>query len=207
MAAPRKYLDLDRTRVSDEWVTWNNERRFDENVRIRGALLRGVDADSTYYPEDHDKELGDGAWVFVIDPPNSSVALDYDVPLLSLWFARPHHLHSGRLGSRYPYQGIIQTPAGDLHLWPHEYRICSQPESLLGMEGVEIHSLGGDPVLDEEQLFYLTSRGIPRETATQLLFSQIKSQNYCYITLPNYAVEMFAGVGTSLRSHIARNPR
>lgn len=201
---PRKYLDPDRTQVSAEWLTWSAERQARDDQL---TLLRDADTDSSYYPEQYDKDLGDGAWIFVIDPPNGSVGLAFEVPLLSLWFARPHRLSSGRLGSRYPYQAIIQTPAGDLHLWPHEYTLCARPRELLGLDGVEIHSLGGDPALDGEQLFYLTSRGIPRDLATQLLFDQIKSQNFCYITFPDYAVELFAGVGTSLRSHLRRNPR
>lgn len=205
--APKKYLDADRTQVSQEWLDWREVSRSEHHDFVRDTVLIGGDNDSTYFPEEYDKDLGDGSWIFVIDPPDRSVAHDFHIPRLSIWYAKPHLLNIGRVADRLPYQAIIQTPAGDLHLWPHEYTICNEPQKFLGLDGVKIHSLGGDPVLDEEQLFYLTSRGIPPTEATQLLFTQIKSQNYCYLTFPEYAVEMFAGVGTSLRSHIYRNPR
>ncbi len=199
--APKKYLDADRTQVSPQWLDWKKEADAERRDFLCGDL------DSSYFPEDYSKDLDEGAWIFVVDPPNGSVAHDFHVPELSIWYARPHLLNVGRMAGRFPYQAVIQTPAGDLHLWPHEYVVCDEPQKFLGLEGVEVHSLGGDPVLDEEQLFYLTSRGIPADTATQMLFAQIKSQSYCYITFPDYAVQAFAGVGTSLRSHIHRNPR
>ena len=205
--APRKYKDADRTEVTHEWLAWR-ERRNENRDRFE-AQSRTLSGDEyqRYFPEDYDKHLGEGRWVFVIDPPHGVAGQTFHVPLLSIWYARPHQLSTGRIAGRHPYQGVIQTPQGDLHLWPHEYALVSDVRSLLGFEGVEIHSLGGDPVLDQEQLFYLTSRGIPREEAVIMLFDQIKSQNYCYVTLPDYAVAMFAGVGTSLRSHISKGRR
>ena len=207
MRPPRKFTDSTRSEINPEWADWNQERRRVQDEMARETVLCTAESDSTYFPEDHDKDLGDGSWIFVVDPPNGSVDLDFEVPQLSMWFARPNLLNIGKIAGRQPYQAVIQTPAGDLHLWPHEYVICENPKMLLGQEGVEIHSLGGDPVLDEEQLFYLTSRGIPGDVATQMLFDQIKSQSYCYVTFPDWAVEFFSGVGTSLRSHVRRNPR
>lgn len=205
--APKKYLDADRTKVSPEWLKWRKETDDQHRDLARDTLLVNGDNDSAYFPEEYDKDLGEGSWIFVVDPPNGSVQHDFDVPELSLWYARPHILNIGRVAGRYPYQAVIQTPAGDLHLWPHEYTLCPNPQKFLGLEGVEVHSLGGDPVLDEEQVFYLTSRGIPPSEAVQMLFAQVKSQNYCYITFPDYAVQMFSGVGSSIRSHIHKNPR
>lgn len=200
--APKKYADRDRTVVTDEWIAWREDWNLAQAEETR-ARIRSFGDEESYYPEDFDKDLGDGSWVFVIDPPHG-VQHDFHVPVLSIWYAKPHLLDSGLIGDRAPYQGIIQTPAGDLHLWPREYALCGDVTKYLGFEGVQIHSLGGDPVLDEEQVWYLMSRGISQQDAVNMLFSQIKSQNYCYVTLPGYAVAMFAGVGTSLRSHVSR---
>lgn len=197
--APRKYADVDRTEVTVEYRVWKQDRAFDADAVSQQQLLSMGDGPANhamYFPEAHDKDLGEGAWVFVIDPPHTVQSSVFQVPLLSLWWARPHVLNDGRWGNRLPYQGVITTPAGDLHLWPHEYTICADPAAFLGEEGVTIHSLGGDPVLDEDHLFYLRSRGISRQDATVMLFDQIKGANFCYVTFDESTVDMFAGVGT-----------
>lgn len=196
--APKKYADEDRTEVTVEYRIWKQGRTFNADAVAQTQLLSHGDGPANhavYYPEEHDKDLGDGAWVFVIDPPVTEQWSRFQVPVLSLWWARPHVLTSGRFGTRMPYQGVIQTPAGDLHLWPHEYTICRDPQRILGEDGVQIHALGGDPMLDEDMLFYLRSRGITKEEAVQMLFDQINQQNFCYVTLPREAVDAFVGVG------------
>lgn len=200
---PRKYADASRTTLRDEWRIWEEAHRWDEEElsKLQLSSLGGNANVQVYYPEDYDKDLGDGTWVFVIDPP-TNVALDFEVPLLSLWWARPHVMNVGKYGNRLPYQGIIQTPAGDLHLWPHEYTICHDVEGIIGEEGTYIHTLGGQPLLDEERLFYLMSRGIPQHEATLLLFKEINQPNYCYVTLHDDLVDVFAGVGTHLPDHV-----
>lgn len=203
--APRKYADADHTEVTPEYRVWKKARAFDADIASEGQLLTMGDGPANhavYYPEAHDKDLGEGSWIFVIDPPHTIQSREFQVPLLSLWWARPHVLNSGRFGNRLPYQAVITTPAGDLHLWPHEYTLCREPAPLLGEEGVEIHSLGGDPVLDEDHLFYLRSRGISRHDATVMLFDQIKGGNFCYITFDEATVAMFAGVGTRWGSSV-----
>ena len=201
--APKKYTDATRSQITPAWSQWYAEKkaaRREDDIDLMVSL--GQDP-AMYYPEDYGKDLGEGSWIFVIDPPQA-VALDFDVPLLSLWWARPHRLNAGSLGGQMAYQGVITTPAGDLHLWPHEYTICSHPEEFIGAEGNEIHSLGGQPVLDAEQLFYLQSRGISRHDATMLLFTEIRQQNFIYVTLAPEYVDYFAGVGTRIGSTAAQ---
>lgn len=196
--APRKYADADRTEITPEYRLWKQARAFDADKASEAQLLTMGDGPANhavYYPEAHDKDLGEGAWIFVIDPPHTVQSSQFQVPVLSMWWARPHVLNSGRFGNRLPYQGVIQTPAGDLHLWPHEYTICRDPAALLGEEGVTIHSLGGDPVLDEDHLFYLMSRGVSRQQATLMLFAQIKGANYCFVTFDEATVSALVGVG------------
>jgi hypothetical protein len=203
--APKKYVDGDRSLVSIEWRLWNEKNKFDADEVSQQQLLRFGDGPANhaaFYPEQYDKDLGDGAWVLVIDPPVTVQWSQFKVPLLSLWWARPHVLNDGAYGKRLPYQGIIQTPAGDLHLWPHEYTICRDPQAFIGEEGVGIHTLGGEPLLDEDMLFYLRSRGISRNDATAMLFNQIAQPNYCYATMPKEAKDMFVGVGTRAQSTV-----
>lgn len=200
--APKKYTDSTRSEITPEWKAWFAEKREDAKERDLD-FLRGIGQDpAVYYPEDYDKDLGDGSWIFVIDPPQA-VSHDFDVPLLSLWWARPHRLNAGHFAGAAPYQAVITTPAGDLHLWPHEYRLCAHPEEFVGEEGTEIHSLGGEPVLDQEQMFYLQSRGISRHDATMMLFREIRQQNFVYVTFAAEVVDFFAGVGTRFGSDVA----
>lgn len=211
---PKKYLDKERTITSPEWTFWSQIQRdpladpadpdtfwdFMSAMPFRhmaGSPVDELAMHSMYFPEEYDKDLGDGAWVFVIEPPVTVQSNDYKVPLLSIWWARPYVVNTSAVAGRLPYQGVIQTPAGDLHLWPHEYTVLKNPEGIIGEEGTTIHSLGGEPLLDEEKLFYLQSRGIERREATLLLFSQIEDgSGFAYITLHPDLVSLFAGVGT-----------
>lgn len=201
--APKKWADREQSQITAEWLVWHNAqtRRRDEEKRRflrHGPFNEQSDwaNEAIYFPEEYDKVLPEGGgWILVIDPP-TAVALDFKVPLLSMWFARPHALNAGRFAGRAPYQAIIQTPAGDLHLWPHEFSVVSDPSALIGEDGAHLHRLGGEPVLDEDKMFYLRSRGISRHEATLLLFAEINQPNYCYVTFPDEIVEVFAGVGT-----------
>ncbi|MFB7919525.1 hypothetical protein [Streptomyces sp. NPDC056061] len=69
-----------------------------------------------------------------------------------------------------------------------------------------LHSLGGQPVLDEQELFYLVSRGIPRHDAVMLLFEKVASLDFVYVTFPEEITTLLAGGGESLRRHMALNP-
>jgi hypothetical protein len=207
---PKKYADPSRTVLTAEYKVWyqaNRRTRFPtEEEAGHDFLLNepgfpGVRVDvlanhSVYFPEQHDKDLGDGAWVLVVDPPVTVQWSEFKVPILSMWWARPHVLNTGPVGGRLPYQGIIQTPAGDLHLWPHEYVVVNDPAGLVGCEGVEIHTLGGEPLLDPDQVFYLQQRGIPMHDVVAMLWSQMETGDYGYVTFPPDAVDVYAGVNT-----------
>ena len=198
-SAPRKYTDHTRTQIRPEWLQWREDDVKEQTLDF--AEQTGQDP-ARYFPEDYGKDLGDGTWIFVVDPP-TSVDHAFDVPLLSMWWARPTRLNRGGINGVRPYQAVITTPAGDLHLWPHEYAISSAPEKLIGEEGAHIHTLGGDPLIDPEKLWYLQSRGIPQHEATLMLFGQIQSQNFAYVTFDDDIVDMFAGVGTIIGSAAA----
>lgn len=208
---PKKYLDEDRTVVSPEWLAWREE-----------ALADGIDhvppgySPEMYFPEQFDKDLGTGAWILVLEEPLTELAARFRVPLLSMWRARPNRLPSGGItigrtkGSQLtvrPYQAVIATPGGELHLWPHEYQIVTDPYVLMSCEGATIHSLGGNAVVDEEQLFYLQSRGIPYDDAIMLMIDQVTAVDHIYVTFPEEVTELLRGVGQPLWRHIQLNPR
>jgi hypothetical protein len=107
----------------------------------------------------------------------------------------------------YPQQAVIATPAGDLHLWPHEYVMATRPMDLASDPEAELHSLGGEVVLDEDKMFYLQSRGIPRSEATLMIFDTIKSLDFVYVTFPEWLTTMFAGVGQANHRKDCRGSR
>lgn len=214
---PKKWADKARTAMTPEYSFWYHEgpgrRRLDPTDEEQAydhfygtqPVFGGdpVANHGVYYPEEYDKDIGDGGWIFVIDPPRTELDARFKVPLLSLWWARPHVLDSGPMCGRLPYQAVIATPGGDLHLWPHEYMVCNNPAGLIGEEGSHLHSLGGQAVVDEDQLFYLMSRGLSRQEATILLLDQIEDGSaFGYVTFDEEIVEIFAGVGTTLTSHM-----
>lgn len=213
MRAPRKYTDKDRTKISPEWMDWakkTHEEAVENGYRHVASL--GYDP-SMYFPEEDGKDIPEeGAWILVIEEPHTELRSRFRVPLLSMWRARPHKLNGGAIPiaqglSVYPKQAVITTPGGDLHLWPHEYVIATDPRGLVGQEEATLNSLGGDPVLNEEQLFYLQSRGIHYQDAVLMLFDNIQGTDFIYVTFPEEVTAMLEGVGRSLRRHIALNPR
>jgi hypothetical protein len=70
-----------------------------------------------------------------------------------------------------------------------------------------MHRLDGQPLVDEDQLFYLMSRGYTREQAYLVLIDLVRDQEFAYFTMHPAYQEMFEGVGTSLARHVARHPR
>lgn len=195
--APRKYLGTGTgRRINPDWQEWKDASDF--------AWIARLDDPARYWPADFGKDLGDGAWIMVVEVPHT--ALQWDLPLLSIWRARPHRLSSGLAGRR-AYQAVIATPAGDLHLWPHEYVILTDPTGILTDPAVEVHTLGGDPLLDEEHLWYLMSRGIPQGDAARLLLPHVRGLDYAYATLPPEAVDALEGFGQPLWRHIQLHPR
>jgi hypothetical protein len=211
--APKKYADARRTVITDEWKVWEAARH--EAAIEDGwedALNKGLDPEM-FFPERADKAIPEeGAWIIVLEEPHSEVKDRFRVPLLSMWRARSHELnHGGFVGSTgvkfHPKQAVISTPGGDLHLWPHEYIVAKEPMALASEPEAELHSLGGEPVVDAEALFYLQSRGIPHQTAVMMLFNTVQSLDFVYVTFPDWVTSVFAGVGQSLQRYIALNPR
>ena len=209
---PKKYLDSRKTKVNPEWLTWDDERRRQaaEDLELFAASA-GYDP-SMYFPEREGKAIPEeGAWIIVVEEPHTVLRSQFRVPPLSMWRARPYELNSGPLRHNgvtvYPKQAVIATPAGDLHLWPHEYIVAKRPMELAADPDSTLNSLGGDPVLDEEELFYLMSRGIRHQDAVMLLFDKVTSLDFVYVTFPEWITDALAGAGQSLRRHIALNPR
>lgn len=210
--APRKYADPQRTQVTTEWLDWyDRQRALAESDGWDELAAVGFEP-STYLPARDGKEIpADGAWILVVEEPFTELRARFRVPLLSMWRARPHQLSSGAIVSNgitlHPQQAVIATPAGDLHLWAHEYVIAERPMQLAADPDATLHTLGGDPVLDEAELFYLMSRGIPHRDAVMLLFDQITSLDFVYVTFPDEITTALAGAGVSLRRHVAMNRR
>lgn len=210
--APRKYADRERTQVTPEWRQWREgQARLLEESGPEILMVSGFDPD-TYFPELVGKDLPDeGAWVIVVEEPFTQLRDQFRIPPLSMWRARPFQLSSGgvQVGSIkvYPYQAVIATPAGDLHLWPHEYIVAEQARELAACEGAELHQLGGEAALDEDQMFYLQSRGIQHHDAVLLLWDAIVNVDFIYVTFPTEVTDQLAGVGQPLRRYMALNPR
>lgn len=210
--APKKYDDARRTRVTPEWENWDTERRriaAEDGPDIAASL--GHDP-STYFPEQYGRAIPDeGCWILVVEEPLTELRDRFRVPPLSMWRARRHELSSCSLtvhGVEFAaQQAVIATPGGDLHLWPQEYVVAEHPMELATDPDAELRSLGGEPVLDEEELFYLMSRGIGRHQALMLLFKEISSLDFVYVVFPEWVTDALAGIGQSLCSHIARHPR
>lgn len=210
--APRKYSDRQRTQVTTEWLDWYEQQRAAaESDGWLELVSAGIDP-STYMPATEGKEIpADGAWILVVEEPFTELRARFRVPLLSMWRARPHELNSGAITrggiTMRPQQAVIATPAGDLHLWAHEYVIADHPMQLAADPDATLHTLGGEPVLDEDELFYLMSRGIPHRDAVMLLFDKVTSLDFVYVTFPEEITDLLAGAGQSFRRHVALNRR
>lgn len=205
MAAPRKYLDRDRTEVNPEWLEWRREQ-----VESRIAYL-GPDMHERYFPEEYGKAIPDeGAWVMVLEEPHTELRSRFRIPLRSVWRARRHELNSGGFEGVAPKQAVIATPGGDLHLWPHEYSVMGDVTFLVGQEpDVEMRRLGGEPVFSGElvdQLFYLQARGISRQEAALLLINGAVDPRVYFVLAPEL-VEALGSLGVPLWRHVQMHPR
>lgn len=197
---PEKYLDVDETLANPDWVQHLAGLRELAREDFNWHGRHGRHAEGTYFPEVDRKAIPqEGAWIIVRDVPRTELLERFEVPRLSMWRARPH---VATIGARtldtavgpvvvHPHQAVITTPGGDLHLWPHEYVLASNPGALIGDPDSTIHSLGGEPVLDAEQLFYLRSRGITEHEARLMLIDQVTSTDFVYVTMPDWAVATF----------------
>lgn len=190
-----KWADRFNGVKTPEFLAWEETHptKSAEEMGEETLVSTGAYNHSVYYPEKYGKDLGDGGWVFVMKPPRHPGIPE--VPRLSLWWARPFVIQDGAWGNRLPYQAQIATPEGPLHLWPHEYLPCEDPSSFVGMEASTVHSLGGQPLLDEDHLFYLMSRGISRHEASLMLFAEINQPGVAYMTFDDDVLDFFARVG------------
>ena len=200
---PHKYLDADRTEINPEWLTAREAALAEVIADPMAYGLAGSDI-HVYLPEHYERAIPEhGAWILVREEPRTELRQRFRVPLLSMWRARPHRLHQGVrritvdgfVFNLEPKQAVITTPGGQLHLWAHEYVMATDPQRLLSDPDAQLHSLGGEPVLDQDQLFYLTSRGIPHEQAVLMLFDSIENTDFCYVSFPEEITSALTGVG------------
>lgn len=188
--------------VTAEYKAWAREDAIDHCVGL------GMHP-SWFFPEDEGKAIPDeGAWICVTDVPPAPL-IDYELPALSMWRATRHD--GSLLAKDLPFrsqQAVIQTPGGTLHLWPTEYAVIDNINTFVGQEpDCVMHEMGGEPVLDEDQMFYLMQRGITRHDAALMLLADVQNQDFVYFTWAAEYQEVFAGVGVPLGVHVARHPR
>jgi hypothetical protein len=179
-----------------------------ENFIMTSSVLHGNAERQQLRPEEYSKEIDEGAWIIVIDPPNT----EYTVEHLSCWYALPDPYHHEKTHRRSEFTVVryrvrILTPKGPLWLWPHEYIVLKDATELFNAEGVEVHYLSNHAEVDPDHLFFLRQRGIPKQQALMMLIGEVKEQNFCYFTMPEEAQEMFRDVGVPLDLYIHRNPR
>lgn len=206
---PRKFI---QNPEYDEWLKDNEDVREgvrDAIYRLHAlggsmvktsnpfALMDGYLSDlyAAFPDEGNCKMPDEGAWIIIKSVPHT--ALEWDVPPMSVWRAKPFYRYqefvlgkesglSRKTRVRWPMlRAVIQTPGGELHLLPNEF-VTTDIEVWLDNigRGVTMHFLGaGEPEGLDEQLFYLTSHGIPHKEALSLLLPSIKDDNFAYLTL------------------------
>lgn len=207
MRAPKKYLDKDRTEVNPKWLEWREEQAQDRRKTI--PILYGNGYDECLFPEDYGKQIPEeGCWIRVLEEPSTVMRDRFRLPIMSIWRARRYVMNVGGHEGRRPQLAQITTPGGDLCLYPHEYAMWDDVTWLIGQEpDVKMHVLGGQPLIDEEQLFYLMKTGIPRHEAALLMLNTLDQQDLVWFEFdPGYA-EMFGSIGRPIWRHQQLNPR
>ena len=181
-------------------------REFEmDKDEAKTVLLQRSDCLEDYFPEDYGKKLPDeGGWILML--ANVDVAKELNdgklerihVPHLSIWYAMPHATsYSVEVGpvEMSAMQAIIQTPQGQVHIWPHEYNVVSDISKWLQFteeEGFFVHFLDPQSAgFDEQKLHYIRSRGISLAQARRWLLPEIKSPFCCYFTLAKEYAEVF----------------
>lgn len=147
-----------------------------------------------FFPEDYGKKLpDDGGWIILtvsvhcgrLMPDETTKHID--VPHLSVWFAVPQVAGNGAI------KVAIQTPDGEVCVWPHEYNLFDIGKFLefSDEDGFNIHFLSENGAFDEQALFYLRSRGISKGEAQRMLLVNLKDPHYCYFTFADELRECF----------------
>lgn len=211
MKAPKKFTDATQSEITQEWRDWYEEMVASSQDEMEAMVLGLGEHPQNRWPEHYDKDLGDGAWIFVVEEPHTEIKERFTIPTPSLWWARPEQSRPGHfdVGTRGrplvipgPYRAVIETPGGSLWLYPHEYVLCNDPVPLIMNPECTIHPLGGRPAMDEEkehQLFYLQSRGWTYHDALLALMDGLDMRDWGWVEFPEYAREMFEGVGARVK--------
>jgi hypothetical protein len=208
--APKKFTDATQSEITQEWREWYDQMILESQDEMEAIVMGLGEHPENRWPEQYDKDLGDGRWIFVVEEPSTELRSRFRIPTPSLWWARPEGSRPGGMnfGTRQrplaipgPYRAVIETPGGSLWLFPQEYVVCDNPLPLITDPECTIHSLGGRPALDEEkleQMFYLQSRGWSYQDALLALMDGVDMRDWGWVEFPEYAREMFEGVGRRL---------
>lgn len=178
-----------------------------EKAEIMDALAGWRECVEDYFPEEYGKRLPEtGAWIMLLMSVNvgkeiaPGVAEPITLPHLSIWYGMPALLTCGEHFDVRPSVAVVQTPQGEVRVFPHEYTIVKDLSAYLGMteeEGFYIHFMREEGGFDVDALFYLMSRGIPKGEARRLLLPTLADPYFCYFTFhPAYSEAFGEGFGT-----------
>lgn len=179
-------LDRRALRKAQAQPNWEDSPEAQELLHDACLGLGQPDEEIDYRPEIVGRKLPpEGQWIQVTKSPHT----EYTVPPFSIWFATPWQMDVGtRIGFKAKRVQVV-TPKGSLGLFPSEYAIIKDVSQFLGREreGVYLRQMNDQPVVDKEALFYLQSRGVPRQKAMLLLINQIKDPSFLWIEFaPQY---------------------
>jgi hypothetical protein len=185
--------------LNPKWA--DSEEAQLEREQIKDSICAFGDCVEDYFPEDYGKKLPEeGAWIMLLMSVHvgkeiaPGVAEPVTVPHLSIWFAMPTLAGSGTRYDIRPTKAIIQTPQGEVHIWPHEYTVVKDLTNFLEMteeEGFYINFMREDGGFDVNRLHYIMSRGITKGVAQRILLPELKDPFFCYFTFHEAYSEMF----------------
>lgn len=203
--------------VDPEWMESSEGEEYlrIQKLRVSEACGEFRDAVEDYYPEDYDKRLPEeGAWIRLLTTIRVGKATGarnennvelINVPHLSMWFALPTEATAKGYYGVYPSQAAIQTPQGEVRVWPREYVIVRDISLWLDAteeEGVYIKFMNESNAFDVEKLFYIMARGISRGEAQKILLPELRDPFFCYFELHQAYSDYFGeGCGMSGLNH------
>lgn len=185
---PDKEQFIDDNIVMDSYFLQSHEEfRGEPDMKMRFDLAAHPNY-MVYFPEDFGLGIPKkGCWILVRQSPHA----EYTVPVLSMWYAKPHEGHSFR---GYPMKlARIITPNGELMLLPQEYVKVTDISKYLEWldDGVEIHYLSENAKINPDLLFYIQSRGITKQDAILLAINELRDQHYCYFQVDQRYADYF----------------